>query len=104
MQNHMILLTGYSEKEYMKRQPDKNLKSCYRCKRTESDKTAVVFDGDVMFQEMEEFTPLSVRMEDKDHPVIFKFWLCPECFLLREAELSKNIMTFPGELFERNDI
>lgn len=104
MNKHLIVLTGYSERDLKKKKFNKNLRRCYRCKRTEADKTAVIFDNEVMFQDMQEFHPLTVLIEDKDNPVLFKYWLCAECYLLKEHEHSISEKKYPMELFERNDI
>jgi len=99
--HEIILLTGYTESEFKKLGHDENLRCCYRCKRTENDKSAVIIKKDVMFQGIK-LLPLCVEIMDSN--LLVKLFLCVECYLAREAERDEKAMHFPMEIFEREGL
>jgi hypothetical protein len=97
----IILLTGYTETEFNKLGHDENLRCCYRCKRTEKDKSAVINKEGVLFQGIK-LLPLCVEIMDSN--LLVKVFLCVECYLAREAERDEKAMHFPMEIFEREGL
>jgi len=97
----VILLTGYAEAEFKKLGHDENLRCCYRCKRTEEDKSAVIIEEGMLFQGIKLF-PLCVKIKDSD--LIAKFLLCVECYLLHRAGSNENAKSLPMEIYEREGL
>lgn len=101
MENFAVILTGYSENEFKRLGHDESLRCCYRCKRTEQDRSAVIIEEDVMFQGIKLF-PLCVEIKDSN--LLAKFLVCVECYLLLRAERDDSGKHLPMEIFEREGI
>lgn len=102
MEHATEFLTGYSESEFKRLGYDESLRCCYRCKRTEKDRSAVIIDKRVLYQGLK-LLPLSVRFKDEEMVMIAKFLICVECYILLEARRDENARHFPMEIYERGD-
>lgn len=100
MKNLTEYLTGYSESEFRRLGHDKSLRCCYRCHRTEKDKSAVITRDGVMPQRLK-LLPMVVRFEEEGALVTIKYFLCIECYIEREGEQDKDGKPYPLEIFER---
>lgn len=71
-----IIMTGYTEKQFVQKMMSKEKKGCYLCKRIEGDKS-VVLREDINVGKLDvEFFPVEFG------PAVAMFPLCHECFTL----------------------
>ena len=91
MSNQKIVFTGLTKREYIKMLEDGvQYAKCINCGRTSEDKSAVIFNGNVAFREMEFFTH-KVAISDE---VTVNHLLCLECSIIKE----KNDISEESEL------
>jgi len=81
MSNQKIVLTGLTKREYIKMlEDDVQYAKCINCGRTSEDESAVIFNGNVAFREIEFFTHKVAISEE----VTVNHLLCLECSIIKE--------------------
>ena len=74
-----MILTGLTQKEWEKREARGHKPTCYLCKRSETDRAAVIVNGKHV-----SYKPIQLFLYDifKNDEMSFSVLLCPECSLL----------------------
>lgn len=91
-----IIMTGYSELDFIAMKRDEKLRCCYFCKRTEQDNSTAIAEGEVIHPKIK-LKPYVVNVQDSD--LTAKFFLCIECYMFFNALSHDRFM--PVESFEK---